>query len=87
MVSIGALTYLIQNAKTREFFQDGSWTLDSRWAEEFPNCLKALAACWRHGLQDVELVLQFGFEIGQHYRLQLALSPRTLWAEAQPLCE
>jgi hypothetical protein len=73
------LNYLIQNAKTREFFYNGSWTLDSSWAEEFPDSIKALAACLRHGLRDVELVLQFGLEAGHPYHLQLTLPKQLLW--------
>ena len=79
MRSMVALTYLIQNAKTREFFQHGSWTLDSKWAEEFPDSIKALYACWRHQLRDVELVLQFGFDFGRPYRLHLTLPKRIPW--------
>jgi hypothetical protein len=73
-----ALTYLIQNAKTREFFHQGKWTLDAKWAEEFPDCIKALAACLRHELSDVVLVLQFGLVAGRHCHLQLALPEQLL---------
>ena len=68
-----ALTYLIQHSKTHEFFHEGNWTLDSRWAQEFSDVAKAITACLSHELRDVELVLQFGFEVGRYCRMQLSL--------------
>jgi hypothetical protein len=67
------LKYLIQSRRTREYFQHGHWTLDSRRAQEYPDVGQAMIACWRHGLDDVELVLRFGWEIGRTYSLQLSL--------------
>jgi hypothetical protein len=67
------LTYLIQNKKTREYFQQGGWTQDSGWAEEFSDIGKAMLACLSHELREVELVLRFGAEVGRNYSLQLSL--------------
>jgi hypothetical protein len=67
------LKYLIQNRKTREYFHQGKWTLDSRRAQEYPNVGQAMIACMRHHLDDVDLVLHFGWEIGRNYSLQLPL--------------
>jgi hypothetical protein len=78
----GALTYLIQHSKTREYFHDGDWTLDSHWAEEFSDLAKAITACLRHELRDVELVLRFGLEFGRSHSLQLAMPEGLLAAVA-----
>jgi len=67
------LKYLIQNRKTREYFHQGQWTLDSRRAQEYTDVRQAMIACWRHELDDVEMVLHFGWEIGRTYSLQLSL--------------
>jgi len=67
------LTYLIQNKKTREYFQDGRWTLDSGWADQYSDIAKAMIACLRNDLHDVDLVLRFGLEGGRKYSLQLSL--------------
>ena len=68
------LKYLIQNRKTREYFHQGQWTLDSRWAQEYPNVGQAMIACLRHQLDDVELELHFGWEARRSYSLQLSLA-------------
>lgn len=73
------LTYLIQSTTTHEYFHHGQWTLESGWAEEFPNSAKAMAECVRHGLRGVDLILQFGHEPGRNFRLRLALPERILW--------
>ncbi len=70
---MAALKYLIQNRKTREYFHQGQWTLDSRRAQEYMDVGQAMIACWRHELDDVELVLCFGWELGRNYSLQLSL--------------
>lgn len=67
------LKYLIQNRKTGEYFYHGQWTLDPRWAQEYPDVGKAMIACMRHRLDEVDLVLRFGWEIGRNYSLQLPL--------------
>jgi hypothetical protein len=74
-----SLTYLIQSLATHEYFQKGNWTLESGWAEEFPNSAKALDTCLRHDLREVELVLQFGIEAGRNYQLRLAVPEWLLW--------
>jgi len=74
------LTYLILNPKTQEYFKNGNWTLDSGWAEVFPNPSQAIVACLDHGLRDVELILQFGFEVGRNYTLHLTLPERLLFS-------
>ena len=73
------MTYLIQSTTTHEYFHNGQWTLDLGWAQEFPNSAHAMAACLRHGLRRVDLVLQFGSELGRSYQLRLALPERLLW--------
>jgi hypothetical protein len=73
------LTYLIQRTKTREYFLQGRWTLDSGWAQQFANLAQAIGACLEHELRDVELVLQFGFEVGRLCSLHLTL-PQQLFA-------
>jgi hypothetical protein len=73
------LTYLIQHSRTREYFLKGTWTPDSGWAEQFSDLAKAITACLRHDLRDVELVLQFGLEIGRTYSLQLPLPDKLLF--------
>ena len=83
------MTYLIQKAKTSEFFHNGTWTLNSSWAEEFPDLVRALSACVRHELYDVELVLQFGFEVGRHYTMRLPLPEGLLldsWSKRSSAC-
>ncbi len=77
-----ALKYLIQNPKTREYFHQGRWTLDLRWAEEYSDVAKAITDCLRHNLRDVELVLRFGWEPGRHYSLQLSLPQQFGFARA-----
>lgn len=71
------MKYLIQSRKTREFFCHGKWTLDLRWAQEYENVGQAMIACSRHNLDDVDLVLHFGREIGRNYSLQLPLPAQT----------
>lgn len=65
---------------TGEYFQQGRWTLNSDWAEQFSDVAKALVTCLRHDLWDVVLVLQFGLEAGRNYSLQLSLPDRLAWA-------
>src|SRR5437868_14897722 len=76
-----ALTYLIQNNQTREYFCYGNWTADWRLAEEFAALDRAIRACLSHELHGVELVLQFGLEGGRTYRLQLPLPETVLWPQ------
>jgi hypothetical protein len=71
------LTYLIQSKKSGQYFQQGGWTQESRWAQAYSDIAKAMTACLRHELHDVELVLCFGSEAGRNYSLQLSL-PETL---------
>lgn len=73
------MTYLIQRSSTHEYFYHGTWTLEAGWAEEFPNPEKAMAACLRHELRGVDLILQFGSEGGRKYQLQLLLPEQLLW--------
>jgi hypothetical protein len=74
------LTYLIQSTKTREYFLNGRWTLDSGWAEEFANLAQAITTCLEHELRDVELILQFGFEVGRLWSLHLTLPKQLMVA-------
>jgi len=74
------VTYLIQNKKTREYFHQGRWTVDTCWAEEFSDVARALTACLRHKLRDVELVLQFGGEAGKGFSLHLTLPDQLMFA-------
>jgi hypothetical protein len=76
------LTYLIQNAATRQFFYRGTWTAEAEWAEEFPSPERAMTACLHYKLRGIELVLQFGFETGRKYQLQLPLPEQLLWPVA-----
>lgn len=76
------ITYLIQHTATREYFQNGTWTPCAGCGEEFSTLGKAMAACLRHGLREVELILQFGLENGRKYEIQLPLPERLLWPEA-----
>jgi len=73
------LTYLIQSTKTRQYFLQGRWTLDSGWAEQFADLTQAIGTCLEHELRDVELVLQFGLEVGRLCSLHLTL-PQKLFA-------
>ena len=74
------LTYLIQHTRTQEYFQKGTWTLDSGWAEEFSDIANAIRVCLNNNLRDVELVLQFGSESGRNYSLHLTLPQQLLFA-------
>jgi hypothetical protein len=74
------LTYLIQNKKTREYFHQGRWTGETCWAEEFSDVARALTACLRHELRDVELVLRFGAETGKGFSLHLSLPEQLAFA-------
>ncbi|HZR18995.1 MAG TPA: hypothetical protein VFE51_17030 [Verrucomicrobiae bacterium] len=71
------MTYLIQSKTTGQYFQPGGWTHESRRAQEYSDIAKAMTACLRHELREVELVLCFGSEVGRNYSLQLSL-PETL---------
>jgi len=73
------LNYLIQSTKTREYFLQGRWTLESGWAQEFADLAQAIGVCLEHELRDVELILQFGFEVGRLCRLPLTV-PQQLFA-------
>jgi hypothetical protein len=77
------LTYLIQNPKTREYFHKGTWTLDSGWAESFSDPAQVITACLRHELRNVELILQFGFELGRTCSLNLSLPERLLFDQTE----
>lgn len=70
------LKYLIQNRKTREYFQHGYWTLELRRAQEFSDVTQAMMACLRHNLDEVDLVFYFGRELGLDCALQLSLPAR-----------
>ncbi len=67
------MSYLIRDTRTREYFHEGSWTLDPYRAEVFPDATKVVAACVRFQLRDVELVLQFGLEARGPYSIDLPL--------------
>jgi hypothetical protein len=77
-----ALKYLIQNRKTREYFQQGRWTLDLRNAQEYSDVGTAMTECLRHDLRDIEFVLRFGGDPGRHYSLQLPLPQQFMPARA-----
>ena len=53
---------LLKSVKTREYFGDGYWTPDPALAQDFPDAGKAIDACLKHHLTDVELVLQLNAE-------------------------
>jgi hypothetical protein len=81
-VELIGITYLIQHTVTRDYFQNGTWTAYPGCGEEFSSLAKAMSACLRYGLREVELVLQFGIEHGRKYQIQLPLPERLLWPEA-----
>jgi hypothetical protein len=70
------LNYLVQHTKTREYLHQGWWTLEAADAEVFRDAVAAMVACLQHGLTEVELVLQFGYETGSVCTLPLRVPDR-----------
>lgn len=76
-VLTGVLKYFIRNTKTREYFHEGEWTLDSHLAQAFSDTSKAVGAYLRYHLKNVELVLQFRSEPSEINDLCMPLSVRS----------
>ena len=53
---------MLKSLRTREYFGQGQWTLDASQAQDFPDSGKAIDACLKYHLTDVELVLQLDAE-------------------------
>jgi hypothetical protein len=53
---------VIRHTKTGEFFSQGTWTLSSTHAQDFPDTRELLTTCTEYQLRDVEVVLALGYE-------------------------
>ncbi len=51
---------LLRRRDSREYFQDGGWTVNPEQAQTFRDVVEAAEVCARYGLTDVELALRFG---------------------------
>ena len=64
---------LLRSIRTREYFNQGSWTSDPAQAQHFPDSGKVIDTCLKHHLRNVELVLQLSAEPREPYDTHLRL--------------
>jgi len=64
---------VIRSLRTREFFSEGTWTLDPSLAQDFPDTREVLTTCAEYHLRDVELALVLGYEAPGTYDVRVPL--------------
>ena len=60
-------TRLLRHQHTLAYFKDGGWTRDPKEADRFSDVLEAAETCVKHGLVDVDLILQMNGGDSNHF--------------------
>jgi hypothetical protein len=66
---------ILRNRTTGRFYLNGEWTEDPELAENFSSTQEAIGIVVEKQLQDVELILAFGWEPSRIYDVCLPLFP------------
>ena len=65
----------MRNRTTGQFYRNGEWTEDPELAENFPSTQAAIGIVVDKHLEDVELILAFGWGHSRIYDVCLPLFP------------
>jgi hypothetical protein len=75
MTMRSASKVVIRRRKEPLYFSHGVWVAENSAAEDFSTAERALTTCAGLGLEDVEVVLQFGTEPDSEHDLSVPFQP------------